>query len=188
MKTFLSQARNQIEKVIPANSDLYYYVGAEIENIAFASYIFSIEDEKSFQTVCILAFPANFDLNAFFREEIRKFRDILVENDSLLIIIYEDQAKGTRNSLGDFLSEELYLLNRNYIVLPSYNEANFKTTINGINYLTISKTLEYILNGQIQFIAPNIGLNQVNIEILSDACPSCKSIFPNVLLILSKCN
>lgn len=180
MKTFLSHARNQIDGVIPANSEVNYFLGLEIEDVAFAAYLFSVENENEYKMGCILAFPSKMNIDSTFKTEFLKFRNILEEQGCLLIIVYEEQSKGGRNSLGDYFSEEAYQFSPNYVVLPSYSQENFKTTIDGFRYLTIRKIIEYILTGQIVFAAPLTGMSQVNIEMMTDTCSDCKKAIKTV--------
>ncbi len=188
MKNFNDVIDSEIRKSIPGNWKLTggeKLLGKEPCKIRYA-FNSSIIDGKS-QLINILVLDKDFILNDKIENQIINLKNYIISEDSILIVICEQESTDYIDDIKCFVSEMTDYDSQNFYSIFCYLDKDFKTTINGDNFEDLNLVIRDIWSGNLRFLGPKTGIQNVNIEIMADKCWKCNKtmktvtgiVFPN---------
>jgi len=136
-------------------------------------------DGKS-KLINILVLPMSLRLDGNIESQLIKLRDYILSRDCLLIVINEEQEAGSLADTGQFIEENLFIDNPNFLWIICSRGNGYKTSIEWKVFEDLNTVIHDLWNGTLRYAGPKIGLQQVNLELMQDECWKCNKIMKTV--------
>jgi len=172
MRSFDEIVNRQIRLVIPYN----HFAGVRSSTIpGLDGFTFrtSLENDR-YDLIHVLTLNAAFVLSPVLEERLIAMRDRLESRKELLLVLDEAEAFLAGGDLHEFISESFRIESPYFCALSCYRDRGFQTTIDGENFEDLHRLIRDIWTGRLRFDGPTRGVQQVNIELMKDACWKCQ--------------
>ena len=178
---FYSFVDSEIQKALPPECKRISpdkLLGKEPYKIRHAFHTLGIGERS--RLVNILVLPMALTLDEYMEAQIIKLRDYILSKNCLLIVINEDTHANSLGNTGVFIEEDLLVDCSEFLWLQCSLEKNHKTSLDSTIFEDLSGVIRSIWLGEIGYIGPKMGLQQVNLELMEDQCWSCKRVMKTV--------
>jgi len=125
------------------------------------------------ERIQVIALSEAFTLTAELENHLTTLRDELGSREELLVVISVQETFMEGNDLTDFIDGSLKADSPYFLSLCLYRDQAFKTTVDGEIFEDLHRVIRDVWTGWIGFNGPTTGLQQVNIELMRDACWKC---------------
>lgn len=136
-------------------------------------------DNKS-KLINILVLPLSLRLDGNIESQLIKLRDYILSRDCLFIVINEEEEAGSLADIGQFIEENLFIDNPNFLWIICSRDKGYKTSIEWQAFEDLNMVIHDLWDGTLHYAGPKIGLQQVNLELIQDNCWKCNKIMKTV--------
>jgi hypothetical protein len=181
MSNFYNVIDHEVLKSIPLNWRLVpedKLLGKSPYKIRYA-FNSSMISGKS-KLINILVLGSSISLDKYTKDRIIQLRDYILSKDCILIVIYEEETEKSLNVMGQFVEEDIRMVNPNFISIACYQDQYYRTKINGTGFENLNESIHDIWNGTLRYFGPTAGLQRVNLELMRYNCWNCKKSIKKV--------
>ncbi|MEO6850891.1 MAG: hypothetical protein ABI166_09670, partial [Mucilaginibacter sp.] len=163
----------ELRKSLPDGWQMFPEKKLPGDEICISHAIVEMKEGKE-RKVNIFVWPLSLELNASLKEKLLLLRDEIVATKGLLIVINEEIAEMSLGDAGVFISETLLIHCPNFLWISCCLDRKYQMTFDGIRFKSLHSGLSNIWNAKVTYKGPEIGSQQVNLEIMSDTCWKCQ--------------